>query len=69
MRALFSAHTPTFPTVNASKLSNSFFEICQPPDDSSQIKQAVVATIFSTRSFGISLTKMPSYICCEQKRQ
>ncbi len=39
MHALFDAHTPTFPTVNI--LSSSFFEICQPPDDSSRMKQAV----------------------------
>ena len=39
MHALFDAH------VSDSKhLSSSFFEICQPPDDSSRMKQAVVAT-------------------------
>ncbi len=43
MHALFDAHTHTFPTYR-KHLSSSFFEICQPPDDSSRMKQAVVAT-------------------------
>ncbi len=37
MHALFDA--------NRKHLSSQFFEICQPPDDSSRMKQAVVATI------------------------
>ncbi len=41
MHALFDAHTPTFPTET---LSSPFFEICRPPDDSSRMKQAIVAT-------------------------
>ncbi len=42
MHALFDAHTPTF--SDRKHLSSSLFEICQPPDDSSRMKQAVVAT-------------------------
>ena len=47
MHALFDAHTPqTRPHTPSDRkhLSSPFFEICQPPDDSSRMKQAVVAT-------------------------
>ncbi len=37
MHALFDAHTPTFPTINI-QADRSFFEICQPPEDSSRMK-------------------------------
>ena len=37
--------TPTRPRLRPYKhLSSSLFEICQPPDDSSRMKQAIVAT-------------------------
>ncbi len=39
MHALFDAHVS-----DRKHLSSSLFEICQPPDDSSRMKQAVVAT-------------------------
>ena len=34
-------------------LSSSLFEICQPPDDSSRMKQAVVATLFEVKTIYI----------------
>ncbi len=39
MHALFDAHV-----CERKHLNSSFFEICQPPDDSSRKKHAVVAT-------------------------
>ena len=39
MHALFNAHVS-----DHKHLSSSFFQISQPPDDSVQMKQAVVAT-------------------------
>ena len=41
MHALFDAHTAHI--TDHKHLSSSFFKICQPPDDSSRMKQAVAA--------------------------
>ena len=41
MHALFDSHVS-----DCKHLSSSFFQICQPPDDSFRMKHAVVATFF-----------------------